>query len=208
MPFSVTCHCNDCRRASASVLPLVLLQIPSPMLTVSVLDQDDDSPIHTGRILDTLDENFDLTKSDASRPPYKPSMDVLRPLTANNTNNKTWLRFFHSIDCNPEVFSRSFCGRCGTQVCFHFALKPEYCYEGKLPEGWKDFMDINTGTLDRQFLEKGWVEPQSEVNWMHGTLLGKQVAASAKGLKELMKLNGMGEEEGYADEEELKRLAE
>lgn len=205
MPYSMTCHCNDCRRASASVLPLVILQTPSPMLTVSVIAQDDPSTVNTGRVLDVLDKGYDKEKADVARPPYEPSMDVFRPLQANNGS---WLRFFHSVDCSPDVHSRSFCGRCGTQVCFHFALKPEYCYDGKLPEGWADFMDINVGTIDKEFLEKGWFEPQSEVNWKHGNALGKQVAATAKGWKDLIKANGMGDEEGYADEEELKRLTE
>lgn len=205
MPYTITCHCNDCRRASASVLPLVILQASSPMVTVSVLSQDDDSPVHFGRSLDACSEDFDLAKADANRPPYKPSMEVFRP---SSTGSKSWLRWFHSVDCSPSKHSRSFCGRCGTQVCFHFALQSEHCHDGKMPDGWADFMDVNVGTLDREWLEKGWFEPDSEVNWMHGTVLGKQVSATAKGLKGAMKANGFGGDEGYADDQELERLAE
>lgn len=152
MPCPMSCHCNDCRRASASLLPLLILQTPSNMASVSVLAQPDEATHHSGRILDAVAGDFDQAAADAQRPPYEPAIDVLRA-TDENKKEKTWLRFWHSVECGTR-FSRSFCGRCGTQVCYHFALRPEFCFDGKLPDGWADFFDFNVGTLDREALDE------------------------------------------------------
>uniref|UniRef100_A0A0D2XTV5 CENP-V/GFA domain-containing protein n=1 Tax=Fusarium oxysporum (strain Fo5176) TaxID=660025 RepID=A0A0D2XTV5_FUSOF len=106
-------------------------------------------------------------------------------------------------DRPPLDVSRSFCGRCGTQLCFHFKLEPEYCADGKLPDGWRDSFHLYLGTLDREFLEKDWFNPDSEVNFKHGTPLSRCVSATAKGLKDLPK---MQEFDGQATEEELATL--
>lgn len=210
MPFVATCHCNDCRRATGSALPIALLQVPSPMITVSILPYEaSESNVTTGRILDVLDEQYDRAKADAARPPYLPAMDVLRAVDGSGRTtdgSSTWLRFFHSFACGPG-FSRSFCGRCGTQVCFHFNISPDFCYGGKLPDGWSDMFDLNLGTVDREFLEKDWLVPDSEVNFKHGVLLGKTVSATAKYLKPLSKAQGLGDEDGMVTEDELAALA-
>lgn len=156
-----------------------------------------------------LDEAYDQAKADASRPPYLPALDVLRAIDdggRSSDSNSTWLRFFHSLDCGANM-SRSFCGRCGTQVCFHFRLKPEYCYNGELPDGWSDLFDLFLGTVDREFLDKDWFLPNSEVNFMHGTLFSRTVSATAKHLKSLPKSQGMGGDEGMVGEDELAALA-
>ena len=206
MPYSTTCHCNDCRRASASLLPLAIVQVPMPMVTVSVLEQPHDADVllKTGRVLDVLDENYDQAEADAKRPAYEPSADVLRA-TEDNGARGTWLRFWHSFDCSSN-FSRSFCGRCGTQVGFHLRLRAEYCYGGKLPNGWGDIYDINVGTVDREFLDKEWFQPQSEVNFKHGIPFGKKVAATALGLRHLEKSYSLDPEEGMASEADLRQL--
>jgi hypothetical protein len=202
-PNTLTCHCNDCRRHTGSPLPCLLFQVPAPMISVSVLSPSDTpkpssaANVVTGRILDVLDEGYDAAKIEASRPPYRPAMDVLRAIEgsgASNDTGSTWLRFFYSLEAGENA-SRSFCGRCGTQVCFHFKLIPEYCHGGELPDGWADLFDIFVGTMDREFLEKDWLLPDSEVNFKCGTLVGRTVSASSKYLKGLPKSQGMGDED-------------
>jgi hypothetical protein len=208
MPIAITCHCNDCRRATGSALPVALFQVPSHLVTVSVLPHEaSESNVTTGRILDVLDDQYDQAKADAARPPYLPATDVLRAIEGSGqTSGSTWLRFFHSFACGSS-FSRSFCARCGTQVCFHFNLQPEFCHGGELPDGWADVFDLNLGTVDREFLENEWLIPSSEVNFKHGVLLGKTVSATAKYLKPLSKAQGLGDEDGMATEDELATLA-
>lgn len=215
MPYGVLCHCNDCRRATASLLPVAVAQLPMSYVTVSVLDDqspkedndnDNGSLFRSGRILDVLSPDFDLAAADAQRPPYLPGADLLRAVSDNSTGVRgTWLRFWHSISCGQH-FSRSFCGRCGTQVGFHFRLEPEYCYTGTLPEFGADLYDVNMGTLDREFLEKEWVEVGSQVQFRHGTSFGKRVAVTALGLRDLSKSQGLGEEEGMVGEDEIQQL--
>lgn len=212
MPDVLTCHCNDCRRHTASVLPVSIMQVPGPMVTVSTLSPSEtpkSSPanVATGRILDVLKDGYDAAKADASRPPYLPAEDVLRAIDGSGASDdvgSTWLRFFHSVNAG-ENMSRSFCGRCGTHFCFHFKLEPMYCHNGEAPEGWVDMFDIFVGTLDREFLEKDWLHPDSEVNFSCGTLIGRSVSASAKYLKALPKLQDMGDQ--YASKEEVAALA-
>ncbi|KAF4468579.1 hypothetical protein FALBO_4528 [Fusarium albosuccineum] len=199
LPSAITCHCNDCRRATGSFLATGVLDIPSPMLTVSAISPSSESTIVSGRILDVLADDYDAQKADEDRPPYVPAMDILRA----DKESKTWLRFFHSTKCGPDL-SRSFCARCGTQLCFHFKLAAEYCFEAKLPDDWQDFFHLYHGSLDREFLEKDWFAPHSEVNFKYGTPFTKSASATAKGLKCLHKLQGFDED---VAEEELAKLS-
>ncbi|CVK87905.1 uncharacterized protein FMAN_05287 [Fusarium mangiferae] len=198
LPGAMTCHCNDCRRSTGSFLAVGVLDVPAPMLTVSAMPPSSESNIISGRILDVLADDYDAAKADAVRPPYIPAMEVLRA----TGETKTCLRFFHSVKCNSDV-SRSFCGRCGTELCFHLKLEPEYCADGKLPDGWRDSFHLNLGTLDREFLEKDWLSPGSEVMFKHGTPLSRRVSATAKGLKDLPKMQEFDDE---VTEEELATL--
>ncbi|KAG8673771.1 hypothetical protein FPOAC2_07243 [Fusarium poae] len=198
LPWSITCHCNDCRRATGAFLAPGLADIPAPMLTVSAMVPSSETEIVSGRITDPLAEDYDAEKADAERPPYVPAVDVLRA----TGENKTWLRFFHSINANAAM-SRSFCGRCGTPLCYHFKLEPEFCYQGKMPHGWCDSFHLSLGSFDREFLEKDWFNPGSEGMFKYGTPMSKCVSATAKGLKDLPK---MQEFKDMVPEEELAAL--
>ncbi|KAJ3522929.1 hypothetical protein NM208_g12658 [Fusarium decemcellulare] len=184
-------------RARSSLL--VFWTFHPPSLTVSAIPSSSESTIVSGRILDVLADDYGAQKADADRPPYVPAMDILRA----DKESKTWLRFFHSTQCGPDL-SRSFCARCGTQLCFHFKLAAEYCFEGKLPDDWQDFFHLYHGSLDREFLEKDWFAPHSEVNFKYGTPFTKSASATAKGLKCLHKLQGFDED---VTEEELAKLS-
>jgi hypothetical protein len=127
----------------------------------------------------------------------------MEALRATTEAKESWLRFFHSEDCGPSR-SRSFCGRCGAQVCYHLAIPPEYTSTGKLPDGWSDLFDIYLGSVDREFLENDWLVPEAELQFKHGTLLGKRISVTAKPLKHLIK---MQEWDGMVEDEELRKLA-
>lgn len=198
LPQALTCHCNDCRRATGSSLAVSVIDIPAPMLTVSALSPSSESTIVSGRILDVMADDYDAGKADSNRPPYIPAMDVLRA----TQESKTWVRFFHSIDCGPD-WSRSFCGRCGTPVCFHFHLLPEFCHDGNVPEDVTDLFHVNLGTVDRKFLDLNWFVPNVEVYFKNGTPFSKMVSATAKGLKNVTKLQ---EFDGVVEYKELEEL--
>ncbi|KAF4421769.1 mss4 [Fusarium austroafricanum] len=183
LPGSITCHCNDCRRAMGSFLSPGYAEVSAPMLTVSAMSPSSETEIVSGRIVDPLAEDYDAAKADAERPPYVPAVDVLRA----TGESKTWLRFFHSGKASAAM-SRSFCGRCGTPLCSHFRLEPEFCFEGKMPEGWCDCFHLSLGTLDREFLEQDWFNPGSEIMFKYGTTMSRCVSATAKGLRELLKV--------------------
>jgi hypothetical protein len=185
------------------------------MVTVSVLEESPDEDgkgqkQHGGRFVDVLAEGYDQDATDAKRPPYLPAADVLRAAasTQDNGGKKTWLRFYHSTSCTPTA-SRSFCGRCGTNVAFHLALEPWYCAGGKLPDDFSDIIDINSGTFDRDVLDQdGWLDPDAEVNFKSGTALGMRVAASATRMRHIPKMYGLVPTEGVATKEDLERLAQ
>ncbi|KAJ4322379.1 hypothetical protein N0V84_004850 [Fusarium piperis] len=199
LPNAITCHCNDCRRSTGSFLPLGVADIPATMLTVSSISPSSETTIVSGRFLDVLADDYDAEKADADRPPYVPGTQSLLA----GEESKTWIRFYHTISCG-RACSRSFCGRCGTPVCYHFKLLPEFCHDGVVPKDFEDVFHICLGTMDREFLEKGWFTPDTEVNFKFGTSFGKCVSATAKGLKEIPKVQ---EFDGEVTQEELDKLA-
>ncbi|KAJ4247436.1 hypothetical protein NW762_013111 [Fusarium torreyae] len=198
LPDTITCQCNDCRRSTGSFLPIGLVDVPAPMLTVSAISRDTESSIVSGRIMDVLACDYDTTKVDAGRPPYVPAMEVFRA----TEESRSWLRFFHTTNADKS-WSRSFCGRCGTHVCFHFKLIPECCHGGKLPNGWQDAFHLYLGGIDRVFLEKDWFTPSTEVMFQYGTPFSQCVSATAKGLKNVSKVQDF---DGAVTEEELAKL--
>ncbi|KAH6871788.1 hypothetical protein B0T10DRAFT_500189 [Thelonectria olida] len=201
LPQVMTCHCNDCRRATSTFLAIAVIDLSAPMLTVSAMSPTSESTIASGRMLDVMAEGYDVQKADSERPPYLPAMDVLRA----TDESKSWVRFFHSATCGPE-FSRSFCGRCGTHLCYHLKLQPEWCHNGKLPEDWQDSFHIYLGSIDREFLDEDWLVPSIELNFKYGTHFTKTTSATAVGLRHVPKVMGLSEEEGIVEEEELTRF--
>ncbi|KAI3574100.1 hypothetical protein IWW34DRAFT_753560 [Fusarium oxysporum f. sp. albedinis] len=198
LPDTITCQCNDCRRSTGSFLAIGLIDVPAPMLTVSVIPQDSESTIASGRIVDVLACDYDAAEADTKRPPYVPATDAFRA----TEESKSWLRFFHTTNAD-ESWSRSFCGRCGSHVCFHFKLMPEYCHGGKLPDGWQDVFHLYLGGVDREFLEKDWFTPSVEVMFKNGTPFSRCVSATAKGLRNVSKVQ---EFDGEVTDEELAKF--
>lgn len=201
LPQVLTCHCNDCRRATGSFLPVSVIDLGAPMLTVSAMSPASETTVVSGRILDVMADDYDAEKADAERPPYVPAVDVLRA----TRESETWVRFFHSRNCGAD-WSRSFCGRCGTQLCYHFQLRPEWCPDGKGPEGWQDVFHLYLGTIDREFHDKQWLDPDVELHFKYGTLMSKSTSATAAGLRHVPKMMELAAAQGVVGEDELKKL--
>ena len=89
-PMIATDHCNDCRRATGSILPTWIC-VPSSMLFCQL------QPISPA------------TTSNPS--PWIPAAELFTP---GPNKDKYHLKFYHS---SPPV-TRTFCGRCGTNLTY------------------------------------------------------------------------------------------
>ncbi|KAF4628673.1 hypothetical protein G7Y89_g9473 [Cudoniella acicularis] len=73
-----------------------------------------------------------------------PAADIFPP--AEFKRSDTFLAFYHS----STVITRSFCARCGTSLTYNI---------DQMPAPFPPFLDIWTGTIDREDLEKDWLIP-------------------------------------------------
>lgn len=160
------------------------LILPANMLTVSAIprgDADESVRSVTGRIVDRPQTAAAVEASDIDRPPYVPSLDVLRPGVPGA--EPTWLRFYHSYYCDANVGSRAFCGRCGGPVAFHSHPQAEWfgpLY--KQPEDFADIMDVHLGTIDRHLLDDGdKLAIEHDFSWTEGLRWYKKVVSSGEG---------------------------
>ncbi|KAH6666505.1 hypothetical protein F5X68DRAFT_236945 [Plectosphaerella plurivora] len=183
LPHAAACHCNDCRSATGGQAMSYLI-LPADFMTVSAIprgDADESIRSVTGRLVDRPQSIDAVTASDANRPPYVPSIDVLRPRVPGA--EVTWLRFFHSYYCSSEVGSRAFCGRCGGPVAFH--SKPQAEWFGpqyKQPEDFEHVIDVHLGTVDKHILDDGdKLAIEHDTSWKEGLRWYKKVLASGEG---------------------------
>lgn len=153
MPFTTWDHCNDCRTATGALLPAWIC-VPAEMVSVTCLTIDAVPPaddliyptvnvtVPVGKFPRRQDENHSGDGTTITRP----GLDLLSPVSfehgsIDNPVSSTWLRFHKSSD--PRY--RSFCGRCGTPICYNY--RP-------MPDGWPEMLDIVLGTIDREDLER------------------------------------------------------
>ena len=158
LPFVCICHCNNCRRATGSILPSFICS-PLAIVSTSCLPQSISSTQ-----LDAAREGGD---SHEVRGPWVPAAAVFKP---SPESRDTFLAGYES----SEGRTRFFCGRCGTHLAY--AINPA-------PEGWPDVLDIMLGTFDRSDLETGWLEPERHIRWDYGLDWVKEFAnRGARGL--------------------------
>ncbi len=100
-PMIATDHCNDCRKATGSVISMWLC-VPATMLSVRL------RPAPTDTIKTTQDCGS-----------YHPSMTALRENSAESLGST--LRWYVS---SPQR-TRTFCGHCGTNVTYAIFPLPE-----------------------------------------------------------------------------------
>ena len=171
LPLVATDHCNDCRKATGSVLPLWIL---TPMAFVSGSVRTPD-PTVTDAATSAApgtdgDERGDADSEAAvSRGPEVPGTELFTRTPANQSARAKFpVTFYQS---SPNV-TRSFCGRCGTSLA--------YWYQ-PLPAGWPVVIDIVLGTVDREDLEGEWMRPERHMWWTKGIGWVKELVGGAGG---------------------------
>ena len=161
MPMVITDHCNDCRSAVGSVLPHWMLT-PANMFTMSCLPKSADDSPGPG----TVNKSALTARGadDDRRPAFTSAHELLRGDDPGALAS-TWLRLYYSTDheaknkaSGSNKFTqstiRSFCGRCGTNLTY---------MAHPMPDWYGDYVDVVAGTVDREFLEQGWMKPEREL---------------------------------------------
>lgn len=163
-PFATTCHCNNCREATAGLF-LAGICAPAEMVWVSSLSRSSEQAKEAaarkfqGKTFgnearfserEATGKLSERTRDDTNRPPYRPGMEMMLP---SPESEDTFLNFYHSSNAR----TRAFCGRCGTSIVYNI---------WPTPPGFFDMLDISMGTLDREDLEK-W-EIDTQLWWSYG----------------------------------------
>lgn len=127
-------HCNDCRQATSSVLPMALVCI-THTVRVSVLSKTAQA-----------EHAFDIPDSERDWLPAERMFDSRNPKLTD---------IHLAVYKSSPARSRWFCSRCGTMIAY--SVDP-----GVIPEewNWPPMLDIWLGTVDRQDLEKGYMKPE------------------------------------------------
>ncbi|MCJ1476366.1 hypothetical protein MMC13_005032 [Lambiella insularis] len=144
LPMVAIDHCNDCRRATGSVIPLWICA-PTELVSASCLRRSDASP-------PTEPSTANAAAEAEGTRRWRPAAEVFQPGPASS---ETFLTSYHS----SEGVTRTFCGRCGTNLTY--ARHP-------MPHGWPAMLDIVLGTVDREDLEGEWMQPERHCWWDRG----------------------------------------
>lgn len=155
LPFVAICHCNDCRQATGSILFFGICS-PVALVSASCLSRSA-SP----GLLQAAKKGDD----DNATGPWLSAEEVFLPWPGSSD---TFLSSYQS----SEGRTRFFCGRCGT--CLAYSMRP-------MPEGWPDMLDILLGTVDRNDLDTGWLEPERHLWWDFGVDWIRNFASSGAG---------------------------
>lgn len=136
IPMTVIDHCNDCRAATAAVLPMAIVT-DARTVRVRVAKH---SPVAN------VEGRLDV---DEVKDEYAPAVDVFD--FQNPRLSELCLSFYKS---SPKR-TRWFCGRCGTPI--GYTIDP-----GVVPEewGWPPMLDLWLGTVDREYLQEQWMAPE------------------------------------------------
>lgn len=111
--------------------------------------------------------------SNSNHETWTPAAALFPPSTQDRSD--TYLQFYAS----SEDRTRCFCARCGTMI--GYSVHP-------MPEGWPEILDLWTGTVDREDLEREWLVPgrhvqlDFEIPWV-----GKMAVEGTDGLGGLPK---------------------
>lgn len=151
LPMIDVDHCTSCRRISGSVIQLWFI-IPQTWVQFSLLSRASEAP--PPRI-----GPFDLSTT-TTEPVIKPS--TIQVLTGvPELLSTTYLAKFSS----SEGVNRNFCGRCGTNLTFHYerlgGMAKEAANQGL---DWAAHMDISMGSLDTESLETEGLRPAERVH--------------------------------------------
>jgi hypothetical protein len=149
IPCVLLDHCNDCRRATASVVPICLVTDAG---TVEVSFR---SPSHS------TDASHGTSRrgEDGNRAwiPLEPILALYEHSPDSTFDSTKDTSLGHYISSAGR--HRWFCTKCGTPIAYHVTYSA-------YPEAWAStprMFDIWLGTLDREDLEYEWMRPDHAV---------------------------------------------
>ena len=143
LPYTIFCHCDDCRRATASLV-LSGFFVPKDMVSVSLQSRSSPPPSKVSKALDPV---YD----DAIRS-WVPASEVFAPVAATADS-------FLALYKSSEMVYRYFCARCGTNVCItRYPMR----------EHWPQMLDVLLGSIDRGDLKNELLVPDKHVFWESG----------------------------------------
>jgi hypothetical protein len=193
VPFVAIDHCNDCRQATSSILPTVLITEASSV-AMSCFPKDDITALHS----------FKINVSDSKRH-WQPVAEIAQEHVGSTVEGTTLGHYISSAGRN-----RWFCTNCGTPIAYTISdgvVPPEW--------NWPKMFDIWLGTLDRVDLEKEYMRPERMlwchygVPWIKKLSVDGAVLESGRSVPRhpLTKIDKIEGEETKEDLEELSRLA-
>ncbi|KAF2785978.1 hypothetical protein K505DRAFT_380566 [Melanomma pulvis-pyrius CBS 109.77] len=142
LPFLVLDHCNDCRRATGSLLPAWLCA-PIEMASVSLVQASSA----------TLAPKAAAREGQAKElgGAWTPAADIFTPAPTGTDH------FLKNYESSHERW-RWFCARCGTSIA----------YTAVMPAGFPNMLDITMGSVDRRHLETNALVPERHLWWDYG----------------------------------------
>ena len=142
LPFLVLDHCNDCRRATGSLLPAWICA-PIDMGTISLARASSATLAPKAAAREG--------QAEEQRGPWTPASDVFTPAPTDTDH------FLKSYESSHERW-RWFCTRCGTSIA----------YTAVMPAGFPNMLDITLGSVDRRHLESDALVPERHLWWDYG----------------------------------------
>jgi len=157
LPFLAIDHCNDCRRATGSLLPAWIC-VPISMCSISLVRATSATlaPVAASR----------TGQAEEQRGPWTLASDVFIPTAATADTD----HFLKSYNSSHQRW-RWFCARCGTNVA----------YTAVVPEGFPDMLDITLGSVDRRYLDGEALVPERHLWWDYGIDWVRRLATKGYG---------------------------
>ena len=174
-------HCNDCRRATSSILPMGFVAV-TDTVRASVLS----SP---------AEGDYAFTISDNDRE-WLPASLVF------DSHNPKLQELNLALYKSSPGRSRWFCQRCGTMVAYSVD-------EGVIPKewGWPKMLDIWLGTVDREDLQEDYMKPERMLWCEKGVPWIRELAKNGAGGIPEHPLTKIDKVVGDGIEDDLKELA-
>ncbi|TVY62787.1 hypothetical protein LSUE1_G008446, partial [Lachnellula suecica] len=131
LPITQLDHCNSCRRTAGAIVQCWFV-FPQSWMQFSLLPKESSEP----EIKRVKPQTVDVIKGD------------------EKLLDNTYLSHFRS----SEFAHRTFCGRCGTNLTFHFSGKSKVqCFED-----WPPIFDVAVGSMDQESVELEGLRPRTQ----------------------------------------------